>query len=301
MNRRDVLMTGMLAGAIATTGAIEPAEARASTPDRRAAKANDGTTLFVREWGRGKPMVFLHSWALESLMWRHQFVELGAKGIRCVAFDRRGHGRSDAPASGYDLDTLADDVAAVLSALDLRGVTLVGHSMGGGEVVRYLARHGSARIAKVALISSSTPFLTKTPDNPYGAPPEYFAALRAEWAADFPKWIEENKRPFFLPDTSPATMDWMVRMMASAYLPAALACNEAFAATDLRKDLATIDRPTIVIHGDKDVSAPLEITGRRTALGIPGATLKIYEGAPHGLFITHASRLNADLLEHAIG
>lgn len=300
MRRRDILAGGVVAGALG--GLAAPGTA--ASPRRDAAPrtpasvtARDGTRLFVREWGQGAPVLFLHSWALESAMWRQQFAALGVAGVRCIAFDRRGHGRSDVPAQGYDLDTLADDVAAVIETMGLRDLTLVGHSMGGCEVIRYLGRHGSGRVRQVVLVSPTTPFLTRTPDNPYGAPAAVFAALRAQWAADFPKWVEDNKRPFFTAETSLATMDWLARMMCDANLPAISACNQAFVSTDLRPDLARIDRPTRVIHGDKDVSAPIEITGRRTAAGIKGASLTVYEGAPHGLFVTHASRLNAEILD----
>jgi non-heme chloroperoxidase len=188
MLRREVLTTAMAAGALGASGA----EAAATPPRRRGTSpgtvaARDGTRLFVREWGEGQPMLLLHSWALDSTIWQRQFLHLGANGVRCIAFDRRGHGRSDAPAGGYDLDTLADDVAAVVEALGLRDLTLVGHSMGGGEAVRYLGRHGTSRVRNVALVSSTTPFLTRTADNPHGAPSAYHAARRAEWASDFPK------------------------------------------------------------------------------------------------------------------
>jgi non-heme chloroperoxidase len=299
MRRREVLATGILAGTLGPVAAAAPAGRARAEPWSGNVAARDGTGLFIREWGKGRPMLFVHAWALESRMWQLQFMGMAAHGFRCVGFDRRGHGRSDAPAKGYDLDTLADDIASVIQRLDLRDITLVGHSMGGGEVVRYLARHGGARVRNVVLVAPTTPFLTKTADNPYGAPTEFFKARQAEWIADFPAWIEANKKPFFTPDTSPETMDWVARMMTDAYLPALIACNEAFTGTDLRPDLKKIDRPTLVIQGDKDVSAPLEITGRRTAAGIAGAKLKVYEGAPHGLFVTHASRLNADILAHA--
>lgn len=302
MRRRDILAHGLAAGMLG--GLATRSEARPTRPaaGRGAGgtvggvTARDGTRLFVRDWGAGPPVLFLHSWALESAMWRQQFAALGGQGVRCIAFDRRGHGRSDVPGTGYDLDTLADDVATVIERLGLREVTLVGHSMGGSEVVRYLGRHGTARVRSVVLVAPTTPFLTRTTDNPYGAPPAYFEQLRATWAADFPRWVEENKRPFFTADTAPATMDWLARMMADADLPAAIACSAAYVATDLRPDLARIDRPVRVIHGNKDVSAPLEMTGRRTAAGIAGARLIVYEGAPHGLFVTHAARLNADIL-----
>jgi pimeloyl-ACP methyl ester carboxylesterase len=232
-------------------------------------------------------------------MWERQVLALGGAGFRVVAFDRRGHGRSDVPASGYDLDTMADDLAQILEDRDLRNVMLVGHSMGGAEVLRFAARHGTDRIGRVALVAPMTPFLTATADNPLGLPAEIVTATEAHWLADFPGWVEANKLPFFVESTSSATMNWLAWTMLATPLSVALASFRALIGTDLRPGLAGLDRPTLVIHGDRDVSAPLEITGRPTAAGIPGAELRIYEGAPHGLFITHADRLNQDLIRFA--
>lgn len=226
---------------------------------------------------------------------------LGEAGFRVIAFDRRGHGRSDIPASGYDLDTMADDLAQLIEDRELRNVMLVGHSMGGAEVLRYAARHGTDRIARTALVAPMTPFLTATADNPFGLSAESVAATEARWRADFPGWVEENKPPFFVEETSVATMNWLADTMLSTPLAVALVSFRALIGTDLRPGLAGLDRPTLVIHGGRDVSAPLEITGRPTAAGIPGAELRIYEGAPHGLFITHADRLNQDLIRFAEG
>lgn len=260
----------------------------------------DQTRLHVREWGVGLPVLFVHSWALESSMWAYQFLEFGHSGLRCIAYDRRGHGRSDRPSSGYDLDSLADDLAAVIDQLDLRDVVLVGHSMGCNEIVRYVARHATDRVRKVILLAPTTPYLTQAPDNPSGIPEAVLNELRAEWGRDFPGWIEANKEPFFTEGTSPALMNWLAGMMMAADLPAAVACNVAAAGTDLRSDLRAIDRPTLVIHGDRDVSAPLDLTGRATAAGIAGALLKIYPGAPHGLFVTHLAQINRDILDFAL-
>lgn len=258
-------------------------------------RARDGAGLFVHEWGDGHPVVFVHAWAVSSAMWAYQTACLGDRGARCILYDRRGHGRSDPAADGFDLDTLADDLAAVVEGLDLHDVVLVGHSMGGAEIIRYLGRHGTGRIAKVALLAPATPCLLESADNPRGAPAAYFESLRAEWLADFPKWIADNKQPFFTPDTSPAMIDWLVSDMLRTPVGVAVACNRALAERDLRPDLARIDRPVLILHGDNDASAPLEITGRPTAAGIAGARLKIYPGAPHGLFVTHMARVNADL------
>lgn len=255
----------------------------------------------MREWGpaEGPSVVLAHAWALSSAMWEGQVLALGEAGFRIVAFDRRGHGRSDVPSSGYDLDTLADDLAQLVEDRELRDVMLVGHSMGGAEVLRYAARHGTDRIARMALVAPMTPFLTATADNPLGLPAEIVAAMEARWLADFPGWVEETKPPFFVEGTSLATMGWLAGIMLATPLSVALASFRALIGTDLRPGLAGIDRPTLIIHGDRDVSAPLEITGRPAAVGIPGAELRVYEDAPHGLFITHADRLNQDLIRFA--
>ena len=303
MDRRAMLGSGLAAAALGAAASAGAARARPAARRGPAAgvRTDDATKLFVRAWGEGPPVLFVHSWALSSEMWDRQFAALGEQGLRCIAFDRRGHGRSDVPSSGYDMDTLADDLAAVIAAQCLRDITLVGHSMGGNEVVRYLGRHGTARVRRVVLLAPTTPFVLQTADNPYGAPPAFFEATRAQWIADFPKWVEDNKRPFFTPETSAATMEWLAGLMLATPLPVALACNRSAVATDLRTDLARIDRPVLVLQGDKDASAPLDITGRRTAAGIPGAQLKVYPGAPHGLFVTHAAQVNADLIAFARG
>ncbi len=198
-------------------------------------------------------------------------------------------------AGGYDLDTLANDLAVLMDGLDLRDVTLVGHSLGTCEVAHYLARHGSRRVKRVALLSPTLPYLTKTADNPMGVEPAFFDKVRGVWAVDFFGWGEANQAPFFIPTTSQTAQDWVSRMMMDASLQALVELNRTMVSHDFRPGLPKIDRPTLVIQGDRDASAPLEITGRRTAALIPGAELKVYEGAPHGLFVTHTARLNADL------
>ncbi len=293
-----MLLSAVTAGAI---GAIAgPAAAASPKPRANASCAaitmRDGVKLFHREWGAGRPALFVHSWGLTSDIWAYQIAALGSQGLRCIMFDRRGHGRSEMPATGYDMDTLADDLAAVIEGLNLRDVVLVGHSMGCAEIVRYVGRHGTSRVAKIALLAPTTPGILKSADNPHGPPAAYFDGVRAEWAADFPKWVEDNKRPFFTADTSPAMIDWLVSVMLRLSIPVGIACSKAFVETDLRPDLAKIDRPVLILQGDRDVSAPLELTGRRTAAGIRGAILKVYEGAPHGLFVTHMKRVNSDLL-----
>jgi pimeloyl-ACP methyl ester carboxylesterase len=259
-------------------------------------ETRDGVRLYRREWGTGTPVLFVHSWAVSSRLWDYQFAALGDAGVRCLAYDRRGHGRSDEPAGGYDFDTLADDLADVIEALDVDNLTLVGHSMGPGEIVRYLTRHGDAKVKRLVFLAPALPFLKQTPDNPGGIPEEMLEALRGAWRQDFPKWIVDNTPPFFTPETSPEMMRWGAEMLLKTSLPVAIACNRAVTDTDFRAELKQISRPTLLIHGDKDASAPLALTGEPAAALIPGCEFKVYEGAPHGLMFTHAERLNADLL-----
>lgn len=308
MPRRKFLTALATAGAAATApmapaegGSAARAASAASTAQHpRSAPfitSHDGTNLYWREWGRGAPALFVHSWCLDSQMWDYQFAALGDHGIRCIAYDRRGHGRSDQPPDGYDYDTLADDMASVIEALDLTDLTLIGHSMGGSEIVRYLSRHGSARVRRIVLLAPVLPYFTKTADNPDGVPTDMLEAMRAEWLRDFPGWVAENAAPFFTPETSPALMKWVLDLLLRSTLPVALACNRTVVETDFRAELPRLRVPTLLIHGDRDASAPLEITGRRAARMIPDCRLEIYEGAPHGLMFTHMARLHKDLLD----
>ena len=298
MQRRNVLLSTIAAGAvgIAAGGGSLPSAAAVRGGQTRI-QTRDGIGLFHREWGSGRPLLFVHSLALTSTMWSYQEAFLGDHGLRCVSYDRRGHGRSDAPAHGYDLNTLADDLSAVVDGLDLRDVVLVGHSMGCGEIIRYIGRHGTGRVAKVVLLAPQTPYILQTADNPYGAPPAYFDQVRAAWATDYPKWVQDNKLPFFTGETSAQMMEWMQTEMLRSHVPITIACSRAYVETDLRPDLAKVDKSVLILQGDKDVSAPLEMTGRRTAAGIRGAVLKVYPGAPHGLFLTHMDQVNRDILE----
>jgi len=217
------------------------------------------------------------------------------EGFRCIGFDRRGHGRSDEPADGYDFDTFADDVAALVDRLDLSGLTLIAHSMAGGEAVRYLTRHGSRRVARLVLLAPTTPMLIRSHDNPNGAPKEAFEALWADWRRDYPKWVADNLAPFFVPETSPAMMRWGVTLLTTS-LPVTLACSRAMAEADFRAEMRRIDVPTLIIHGDRDRSAPVELTAKPSAELIQDCRLLVYPGAPHGLMFTHMDELNADIL-----
>lgn len=251
----------------------------------------DGVRLFVRDWGAGEPVVFVSSWALSGEMWAYQALPLAQAGLRCISYDRRGHGRSDDPGRGYEFDTLADDLAALLDARDLRAVTLVGHSMGCGEIARYLARHGAGRVARVALLSPITPFLLQTADNPQGAPEAYFALHLARLADDAASYFTEGAARFFgegatWPGPVPlsaALRDWAVQLILQTPPQVASACFRAYTSTDFRPDMAAFSVPTLIIHGDADQNAPLELTGRRTAQAIAGSELRVYQGAAHGL------------------
>jgi non-heme chloroperoxidase len=298
MNRRTVLEATFLGGvgsAIAAAAAAQPVGAplAARVPY---ATVRDGTRLFVQDWGSGRPVLLLAAWTFNSCIWGAQIAALNAKGYRCVAPDRRGHGRSEVPAAGYDLDTLTDDVASVIEQRELRDVTLVAYSMGAIEAVSYLARHGSERIARLVLVAPTTPFLMKTEDNPDGVPKAAIDAQNEEIARDFPKWLAANEAPFFVPDTPEVTRAWIRATMLSVPLPVALACRQTIGFADLRAAAGKVDCPTLIVQGDKDVSGPLPLTGAKTAKLIKGSKLTVYEGAPHGLPLTHSERFLADLL-----
>lgn len=272
-------------------------------------ETNDHTSLYYRDWGTGKPVVFVSSWSYSSPMWEYQMVPLSEHGLRCIAFDRRGHGRSDDPGRGYDIDTLADDLATLIEQLDLYEVTLVGHSNGCDEIVHYLARHGEKRVIRIALISTTTPFLRRTEDNPQGAPIAYFETHLAQIRADRPLYMENGAIKFFglgsaWPNSeliSPEMVQWAVRLIMDCSPHAILACRRTFNETDFRSDLRSLTVPTLIIHGDNDQSAPLELCGRRTAQMISGSQFLVYEGAAHGLFLTHRDRLSKDLLSFIQG
>lgn len=264
----------------------------------------NGTQLFYRDWGAGRPVVFVTSWALSSVMWQYQMEHFAANGFRAIGYDRRGHGRSDDPGAGYDFDTLADDLAALIEQLDLTEVTLVAHSMGGGEVVRYLTRHGEGRIAKIVLVGSTVPCLPQLPDNPDGIPAAAREQLLARMATDLGGWIDENAGPFYgdgVPgcELPQATKDWTVRDVMSVTLRAAIACTATNATADFRPELAKVTVPALIVHGDHDASAPLDLCGRVSAELLADAELKVYTNAAHALYLTHTERLNADLLDFA--
>jgi pimeloyl-ACP methyl ester carboxylesterase len=301
MNRRNILTsfaisTALAAAKSAKSGKSAPKSHTAKGPAGSFIEVDNRTRLFYKDWGTGKPVLFVHSLGVTADLWQYQMIDLIDRGLRCVAYDRRGHGRSSDPGGGYAMDILADDLHAIIESLDLRDVTVIGHSFGCREIVRYLSRHGSARIARAALVAPTLPFLLKTADNPSGLDQAAVDQLRACYTTDFPKWLKDNERPFVVPETSQPMIDWVKTMFLQASLQAVVECNRVGFETDFRAELAKLDLPTAVIQGDKDASAPLELTGRKTAALIPGCRLIVYEGAPHGLMLTHIKRLNADLL-----
>lgn len=260
----------------------------------------DRTSLFFTEWGCGPPVVFVHAWGLRSDAWNYQIPALTAAGLRCVVYDRRGHGRSDRPGTGYDIDTLADDLAAVIDHFGLEEVTLVSHSLGSKEAIRYLTRQGDARIARLALIAPTTPLLRRTADNPDGLDPALIDANYAAVAADVPRWCAsfEAGGPYFgtSEGASPGLIDWTIRMIVDTPLPVLLETLMANVDVDMRSELQKIGVPTLIVHGDHDASAPLGLTGRKTAELIKGARLIVHPGAGHGLYASDHKALNADLL-----
>jgi non-heme chloroperoxidase len=261
----------------------------------------DGTQIFYKDWGSGQPIVFSHGWPLSSDAFEDQMFFLASRGYRCIAHDRRGHGRSSQPWSGNDMDTYADDLAELVQKLDLKNAIHVGHSTGGGEVARYIARHGTKRVAKAVLIASVPPLMLRTGANPGGLPISVFDGLRASVVADRSQFWKELSMPFYSynrPGTKVSegvrNSFWLQGMMAG--FPAAYFCIKAFSETDQTEDLKKFDVPTLVIQGDDDQIVPFTDAGALQAKLVKGATLKVYKGAPHGLCTTHKDQVNEELL-----
>ncbi len=262
----------------------------------------DGTQIHYKDWGSGQPIVFSHGWPLTADSWEAQMLFLSMHGYRCIAHDRRGHGRSSQPWDGNDMDTYADDLSELIELLDLEKVVLIGFSAGGGEIARYIGRHGLARIAKAALISAVPPLMLKTAANPNGLPIEAFDKIRLGAITDRSQLYQDIARgPFFGANRSNAkvsqgTIDsfWLQGMQAGH--KNAYDCIKAFSETDFTEDLKKFKIPTLIIHGDDDQIVPIGAAGLRSALLIKDAILKIYAGAPHGLAYTHKDQLNSDLL-----
>jgi non-heme chloroperoxidase len=261
-----------------------------------AIQTSDDVQIHYRDWGIGSPVVFVSAWALSGDQWQYQMAHMVNHGLRAICYDRRGHGRSDDPGHGFDYTTLADDLARLVSHLDLRDVTLVAHSMGGGEVVRYLTRHGIDRVARIALVAPTLPF----PGD--GVDPSLFEALRDVWRHDLAAWLDANAGPYFgdgLPGCSVSNgiRDWTLHDMLRTSLLAAIEFNRTGTSTDFRDELPGIGVPTLLIHGDTDASIPIERSSRLCLDLISGSRLTVYENAPHGLYLSHRDRLNTELLD----
>jgi non-heme chloroperoxidase len=267
----------------------------------------DGTRIYYKDWGTGQPVVLSHGWPLSADMWESQMLFLGQHGYRCIAHDRRGHGRSDQPWDGNDMDTFADDLATLLDALDIRDAALFGFSMGGGEVARYIGRHGTARLARAGLIAAVPPLMLKTEANPNGIPMEVFDGLRESHTANRSQMYRDLAGgPFFgynRPGATPSQgiIDSFWHQGVTAGAKNAYDCIKAFSETDFTDDLAKFDIPTLIIHGDDDQVVPIGTSAEAAAKLVPNATLKVYKGAPHGLNETHRDQLNRDLLEFIRG
>ncbi|HEY1750543.1 MAG TPA: alpha/beta hydrolase [Caulobacteraceae bacterium] len=257
----------------------------------------DGTQLFCRRWGSGPPIVFVHGWAVDSSLWESAMTLAVQAGFEAICYDRRSHGRSDDPGRGYDYDTLADDLAEVMAALDVTGATMVGHSMGAGEIARYIARHGGARVARVVMAAPALPYSLQTPDNPEGRTTAAQAdAWHDAWATGWVEWLGAAAPAAYGPDASPDRVQHTLRAMLRCPAWVAIELNKTVTSTDFRGELRSLATPTLVLHGDADQSCPLESTGARLPALMPDCRLKVYPGADHTFIGGSARRIMEDVL-----
>lgn len=263
---------------------------------------NETINIYYEDLGKGKPIVLIHGWPLSGSMWEYQLTQLPQKGLRCIAYDRRGFGRSDRPASGYDYNTMAGDLKALLDQLDLDDVTLVGFSMGGGEIAKYFSLYGGVRVSKVVLVSAVVPYMLKTDSNPNGVPQEEFDKMGKAMSEDRPTFLEGFNKDFYGVSlinhpVSEAYLNSALNKAMDASPIATIECAKAFSSTDFRQDVVKINVPTLIIHGAEDKTVPIKPTGEESAKLISGSVLKVYEGAPHGLWFTEKDKLNKDLVD----
>ena len=261
----------------------------------------DRTEIFYKDWGSGPPVVFSHGWPLNADAWESQMVDLASRGFRCVAHDRRGHGRSSQSWAGNDMDTYADDLAELVQKLDLKNAVHVGHSTGGGEVARYIGRHGTGRVAKAVLIGAVPPLMLKTAANPGGLPIDVFDGIRKGVLSDRSQFFRDLTMPFYGYNRPGAKVSegvrdafWLQGMMAG--MPASYFCIKAFSETDQTEDLKKFDKPTLILHGDDDQIVPIADSALLSSKLVKGATLKVYQGGSHGMCTTRKDEVNADLL-----
>jgi non-heme chloroperoxidase len=305
---RRALLTGAASAGLAAAGSVaaaaKPAPTAPAHPGGRAGHyltVADGTVIHYKDWGSGQPVVFSHGWPLQGDAWEDQMFFLASHGYRVIAHDRRGHGLSSQPWSGNDMDHYADDLAALIEHLDLKSAVLVGHSTGGGEVARYLGRHGSRRVAKAVLVGAVPPQMVKSPTNPSGLPMAVFDGIRKGVVEDRAQFFMDLTLPFYgynRPNAKPSQgiRDTFRNQGMQCGIKNAYDCIKQFSETDFTADLKKIDVPTLVVHGDDDQIVPIDASGRAAAKLLKKGTLLVYEGAPHGLPTTHKHRLNDDLL-----
>ena len=314
LSRRTAMVTGagaMIAAAMVPGRALAVGNGTSSdknshpekqgTHDVNTITTKDGTKIYFKDWGTGRPVVFSHGWPLSADAWDAQMMFLGSHGFRVIAHDRRGHGRSSQPWNGNDMDTYSDDLATLIETLDLKNATLVGHSTGGGEVTRYLGRHGSKHVSKAVLIAAVPPLMVKTDANPLGQPISVFDGLRTAVAADRAQFFKDLSIPFYGYNKPEAKISggvrdsfWLQGMQVS--IKGAYDCIKQFSETDFTEDLKKIDVPTLLLQGDADQIVPIQAASLQSAKLVKNATLKVYPGAPHGLCTTLADEVNADLL-----